>query len=67
VGDLLAAARVVADGGHLEGYKGGIYKMDRDSPLWADEWGDYAGWFVSGLSLVDGKVVLHRVQAPDQY
>lgn len=38
VGHLLELAKG-ADGGTFYGYKGGEYIMDRESPVWADEYG----------------------------
>jgi hypothetical protein len=38
VGDLLRMAKE-ADGGTFAGYKGGEFLMDRESPLWADDYG----------------------------
>lgn len=40
VGDLLSMCRE-ADGATYEGYKGGQYEMDRYTPVWVDEYGDW--------------------------
>lgn len=60
VGELLAIARLVADGGRLSGYKGGVYTMSPSSNLWGDEWGECPGNRVKGISVVKGKVFIAR-------
>ena len=36
---LLTMAKSAAQGQPFEGYKGGTYRMNRSTPLWADRWG----------------------------
>lgn len=57
VGQLLAEARA-ADGGVFKGYKGGDFTMDRDTPVWADDYGECVYNALIGARMEDGKVVL---------
>lgn len=49
-------------GGTFEGYKGGEYRMHERTPLWLSEWGETSGTAITGIDLVDGKVVVHTKQ-----
>jgi hypothetical protein len=46
VGTLLAACRE-ALGKTYQGYKGGQYTMDADTPVWVANWGDCRGWGIA--------------------
>lgn len=52
---LVVAKNVL--GQTLEGYKGGDFKMDEKTPLWAAEWGDL-GPAIIGTILKDNKMIL---------
>lgn len=48
-----------ADGGTFEGWKGGDYRMDRDTPVWAENEGDCYDIGIVGVGTSrDGYVVL---------
>lgn len=66
VGELLKEARR-ADGATFQGYKGGDYRMSRDTPVWADAYGEYDHNIITGVQLVDGILVLNRVHVPVEY
>ncbi len=54
---LLAQCRL-ALGSTFEGYKGGDYVMDKDTPLWAAHYGRSNGRAIMGLSILDDRVVI---------
>jgi hypothetical protein len=60
VAAVLARARA-ADGGTFTGYKGGEYKMDRRSPVWADDYGECRYRGIMGLALESNGEGRHRV------
>lgn len=64
VGEVLADAKA-AVGATFTGYKGGEYVMDRDTPVWADDYGDCDYWMVSGVALINDVVVLTRFSGED--
>jgi hypothetical protein len=49
VADLLELAKA-ADGATYEGWKGGDYKMKRDTRMWIENYGDGGGTSVVGIS-----------------
>lgn len=57
VGKLLDLARK-ADGGTFTGYKGGEYTMSRDTPVWADDYGDCNYNAITGIVSASGSLVL---------
>ena len=57
VAEILQEARE-ADGGTFEGYKGGQYVMDRETPVWADPYGDCFCDAITGAVLSGDSVVL---------
>lgn len=57
VADLLGECLSVLDT-CLQGYKGGDYLMDEDTPLWEAEYGCGSGRAIMGVSEVDGSLVL---------
>jgi hypothetical protein len=61
VGTLLATART-ALGDTFEGYKGGDYVMEANTPLWIDEYGCANGRAVMGLAMINGTAVLQIKQ-----
>ncbi|HVX20914.1 MAG TPA: hypothetical protein VHB02_06185 [Acidimicrobiales bacterium] len=59
VRELLAKAKK-ADGGVFNGWKGGEFTMSRDTPVWADDYGDFdhRGIIGSKVSRSKGLVLL---------
>ncbi len=47
-----------AIGETFEGYKGGNFKMNRQTPVWASEYGASSGIGVIGVENIDGYCVL---------
>lgn len=47
-----------ADGYVFTGYKGGDYRMHRDTPLWVANWGDSGSTVVAGLADCDYQTVI---------
>jgi hypothetical protein len=47
-----------ADGGTFEGYKGGDYRMSRDTPVWVANYGNSHGVAVVAVEDQDWRVVL---------
>ena len=43
---------------HFEGYKGGQYLMDADTPLWCSEWGEASNKAIIDVSVTDDHVAL---------
>lgn len=56
-----------AVGKTFTGYKGGDYVMSRDTPVWADEYGDYEGRMLLGAVLSGDTVVLKTMVKPEEY
>lgn len=56
-----------AVGKSFQGYKGGDFVMDRHTPVWADEWGDYTRRVLTGVVVIDGDVVLTTFVVPAEY
>lgn len=63
VGELLAVARRVADGGMLGGYKGDWFTMHPHSDLYCDAYGEAGGRRYIGVSVVDGAAQIGRSEA----
>lgn len=63
VADLLAEA-TAALGNTFEGYKGGDFVMDANTPLWVSEWGASSGIAIMGLAAFDGDlhVITKRIE-----
>ena len=57
VEDLLKMAKFI-NGKYLEGYKGGDYLMDEETPIYIDDYGDYRGIKLIGTKIEDKKVIL---------
>lgn len=57
VGKLLGLARK-ADGGTFTGYKGGEFTMNRDTPVWADDYGVCAYRAITGVVSASGSLTL---------
>lgn len=53
---LIDARRAIGD--TFMGYKGGYFKMDTDTPLWASAYGSSSGKAIMGLSKVGDSYVL---------
>lgn len=47
-----------AEGTVFEAYKGGNYRMTRDTPLWCAGWGDATGVMIVGAKKIGGAFVL---------
>lgn len=62
-GDLLKELRH-ADGAVFTGYKGGDYRMDRNTPMWVANWGRCHGVAVVAVEDQDWRVVI-RTQMID--
>lgn len=56
-----------AVGKTFTGYKGGHYVMDRSTPVWADDYGDYERRMLLGAKLSGGRVVLQTMVKPAEY
>jgi hypothetical protein len=52
VAGLLAIAERAVDA-TFEGYKGGDFKMSRDTPVWVADGGEYTGWALMAIDEVD--------------
>src|SRR5687767_2435193 len=60
VSELLAQAKE-ADGGTFYGYKGGEYVMDRESPVWADNYGECSHYaIVASYVNEEDELILQR-------
>jgi len=57
VGDLLDSL-ILAPHVTFTGYKGGEFKMTRDTPVWADHYGENVGRAIIGVRIEDGVVIL---------
>lgn len=56
-----------AEGAVFEGYKGGNYRMTRDTPLWCAGWGDATGVMIVGTKVTgDGFVIETWKEEEDQ-
>lgn len=56
-----------AVGDTFEGYKGGDYRMTRNTPLWCSEWGDASGVMIVGTKVTgDGFVIETWKEEEDQ-
>lgn len=64
VGELLAEARE-AVGKTFTGYKGGEYTMSLETPVWADQWGDYQCMAPTGFLRTQGKVRITTMDLSD--
>lgn len=53
-----------AIGQTFSGYKGGSYRMNRDTPIWADNWGQGAGVAIVGV-VDDGWRVVLKTEVPE--
>jgi hypothetical protein len=47
-----------ADGKEYEGYKGGVFRMDRDTPVWASNYGRSSSTAIVGLLVESYRVTL---------
>jgi hypothetical protein len=56
VGTVLASLRA-ALGATFEGYKGGDFIMDKETPLWVSHWGSCSDRALIGVAAVGGSVV----------
>lgn len=69
-GDWPSAAAVAdllenAVGRTYEGYKGGLYTMIRDTPLWVDKWGDFTGTGIVGVEYLGEHSVILETKKVD--
>lgn len=64
-GELHQQAEDALNGKTFEGYKGGTYTMRPTTPVWGDDYGECSMRGASGLSLVDGKVIVATVDLSD--
>ena len=51
-----------ADGKTFTGYKGGDYKMDGNTDVWMDNYGEYTSMTISGARIMDNRVVLCTIR-----
>lgn len=58
VEDMLSGLRRVTLGVEFEGYKGGRYKMDRETSLWVANIGESTGTIITGIADYDSSTVL---------
>lgn len=63
VGELLHTAREVSIGS-LEGYKGGVFKMNTSVDVYADDYGSATGQRVIGILIKDDAVVHLLTEGP---
>lgn len=61
VADFLQHARHVL-GKSFEGYKGGDYVMDDDTPIWVANWGDTSSTRVTGITDDDWRVIIETIE-----
>lgn len=65
VSDFLSHLRG-AIGGTFDGYKGGEYVMDADTPVWVDNWGDWTSTAIVSVEVKNGEsysyVTIHTKQ-----
>ena len=54
-----------ADGATFKGYKGGQFKMNSLTPVWADPDGEYNHTAIAGLSLHHMNVIIHTLNISD--
>ena len=66
VGTLLELAKQ-ADGETFTGYKGGDYAMDRDTPVWADPYGDSEGRYIIEIDRGHGECTIRTAVRPSEY
>ena len=57
VGELLQACEEI-EGKILEGWKGGDYKMTRETPVWVANSGQSTGWAIVGVDVDEYRVIL---------
>lgn len=48
----------------LDGYKGGTYRMDVETPIWVSHWGESSGTAIVGLAECDYSTVLETRWVP---
>ena len=64
VGELLAKSKMALQRRVFEGYHGGEYAMDRDTPLWVSRYGHADGTAVVGVDELEyGSVIIRTWQA----
>lgn len=54
VGMLREECKYALEGGIFEGYKGGSFVMDADTPIWFSEWGECSNLAITGIHFVEG-------------
>ncbi len=64
VADVLTDAREAVDK-TFEGYKGGDFVMNRHTPIWAADYGDTTDYGIAGAAVIDGAVVLLKLDVSD--
>lgn len=65
---LLGQVAAALDGVPLQGYKGGDYVMDGETPVWADPYGMYNGRIVTGYTTsVGSRFILDTYLIPSEY
>jgi hypothetical protein len=63
VAGLLQTLRA-AVGGKYDGYKGGTYTMDMETPIWVSAWGESSGTAIVGLADCDYTTVIDTRWVP---
>jgi len=64
VGEFLSMLRA-ADGHSFEGYKGGKFRMGKNTEMWVSEYGEASGMAVVGVTERPGGLVV--IETKDQY
>lgn len=67
VGDVLWRARQALTK-TFYGYKGGDYEMNKDTPVWADQYGEASGRMILGIDrTLDGGFIIRTFIKPPEY
>lgn len=61
----LLAWLLYADGKEFTDYKGGVYRMDRSTPVWCSPYGEASGLAIVGVSESNGVVTLSTCSIDD--
>lgn len=65
---LLVEVHSAIAGRPLQGYKGGDYVMDGDTPVWADPYGLWQGRIITGYTTsVGSRFILDTYLIPEEY
>lgn len=64
VGEVLTDLRAAVSK-TFQGYKGGDFLMEADTPLWLSDYGSASGIAVIGVSVIDGRAVFQTRRVKD--